>query len=473
MSESSSTRVKVGVLIAVALAVFAFAVVSVGTRQKLFTRSVTYTVHFRTVAGLQDGSPVKLHGVRIGTVKSVSLTPDPVEQRIDVVLSIERRYARHIRTDTMAQIKTIGLLGDKYVFLSSERDPEAEPIEPGGAIRVVELVDYDVLVRQSEDILTNAAIISSSLRQLLLGLERGETLVGKLFSDPDFGHDLVDSMTRTVKHWEGISSGVHEGRGLAGRFLTDEAYAERIASELETSISRLERILATTEEGKNLAGKLLVESPESEELFDNLVVFSKGLREVGEAFEKNEGFLPSLIEGSTEGREMASSFHATLHSLASILDKLDRGEGSASAFLNDPTLYQAMEDIVGAVSKSGPTKWFIRKKRRKGERQRLKQERMEAAATEESSSGGKERPSSDSPADSLSSPPGETSDEPDLPDETLSEEQEAGLPHGGEKRSALAPQGRTLPAPHDEVVVTAKRPRDPFAEPPPPPKNPS
>jgi phospholipid/cholesterol/gamma-HCH transport system substrate-binding protein len=468
MSESSSTRAKVGILIAVALVVFAFAVVSVGTRQKLFTRSVTYTVHFSTVAGLQDGAPVKLHGVRIGTVKAVSLMPDPVEQRIDVVLSIERRYARHIRTDTMAHIKTIGLLGDKYVFLSSDRDPEAQPIEPGGAIHVVELVDYDVLVRQSEDILTNAAIITSSLRQLLLGLERGETLVGKLFSDPDFGHDLVDSVTRTVKHWEGISSGVHEGRGLAGRFLTDEAYAERITSEIETSLSRLERILATTEEGKNFAGKLLVESPESEELFDNLVVFSKGLREVGEAFEKHEGFLPALLEDSSEGREMVTSFHATLHSLASILDKLDRGEGGAGAFLNDPALYQAMEDIVGTMSKSRTTKWFLRKKRRKGESQRFKEERKgAAAAAEESSSEGKKRPSSDSSTDS------EPSDEPDLPDESHSEEQEAGLRRGGERHSVLAPQGRTLPASYDEVVVTAKRPRDPFAEPPPSPKNPS
>jgi phospholipid/cholesterol/gamma-HCH transport system substrate-binding protein len=457
----------------VALAVFASAVVSVGSRQKLFTRTVTYTTHFSSVAGLLPGAPVDLHGVRIGTVKEVSLASDPTHQYTDVVLFIERRYAPHIRTDTVAQIKTIGLLGDKYVFLSSKRDPEAELIEPGGVIRVVELINYDALVRQSEDILTNAAIISSSLRQLLLGLERGETLVGKLFSDPDFGHDLVDSMTRTVKHWEGISSGVHEGRGLAGRFLTDETYAERITSEIETSIARLERILVTTEEGKNLAGKLLVESPESEELFDNLVVFSKGLREVGEAFEKHEGFLPALIEDSSEGREMAANFHATLHSLASILDKLDRGEGSAGVFLNDPALYQAMEDIVGAVSESGPTKWFLRKKRRKGERQRVKQEREEAAVEEESSSEGKKRPSSDSPADSPSSPTGEPSDEPDLPDEAHSEEQEAGLPRGGEKHSALAPRDRTLPTLYDEVVVTAKRPRDPFAEPPPPPKNPS
>jgi phospholipid/cholesterol/gamma-HCH transport system substrate-binding protein len=434
MKASFSSKAKVGLLIAASLTIAAAVVVSVGTRQKLFSRSVAYKTQFRSVAGLQPGSTVQLHGVRIGTVESVTLLPDVAAPKIEVEVSVEKRYAEHMRSDVRAQIKTIGVLGDKYVFLSSERDPKAVSLAPGGLIETVEVVDYDELIRQSEDILTNAAIITSSLRQLLLGIERGDSFIGKLVSDPEYGLDAVAAITKTFQNAESLTADMRGGKGLAGRLISDDVFAENLLRDVRAAAESANRLLASTEQGENLAGKLFANSEEGRRLFDNLATFSNALREIGESFEKDEGFLQALLTSSPESRDMVSNFHATLHRLASILDKLDRGEGSAGAFLNDPDLYQAVEDIVGVLDKKTMTKWYLRKKRKEGERARLREEEA----------GGKPVTVSPRPED-----------EPEIPPAPPDAD-----PPKGEKAPSAA-----MPSAPEEIVVTAEPARDPFVEP--------
>ena len=67
---------------------------------------------FPTVAGLKNKSEVMLAGVSIGKVKDIELKDD----RAEVVMSIQKKVK--LEDDSIASIKTMGIIGDKYVSIS-------------------------------------------------------------------------------------------------------------------------------------------------------------------------------------------------------------------------------------------------------------------------------------------------------------------------------------------------------------------
>lgn len=83
--------------------------------------SYTVKARFTNVGQLKVRAPVKLAGVRIGSVQSITLEP----KRLDalVVLSIDKRYDK-IPEDSSAAVFTSGLLGDQYIA-----------IRPGGSLK--------------------------------------------------------------------------------------------------------------------------------------------------------------------------------------------------------------------------------------------------------------------------------------------------------------------------------------------------
>lgn len=100
----------------------------------------TYKIsaRFSNVADLKDRAPVKIGGVTVGLVETITL--DPIEFDAVVEMKIDRKFSE-IPTDTGASILTSGVLGDRYIGL-----------DPGGAPDV--LADGDVIfVTQSAVVL--------------------------------------------------------------------------------------------------------------------------------------------------------------------------------------------------------------------------------------------------------------------------------------------------------------------------------
>jgi phospholipid/cholesterol/gamma-HCH transport system substrate-binding protein len=82
---------------------------------------------FPTVAGLKNKAQVMLAGVSIGEVKNIRLKDD----RAEVVMSIKKSVK--LEEDSIASIKTMGIIGEKYVSIS----PGASDtyLKNGGIIR--------------------------------------------------------------------------------------------------------------------------------------------------------------------------------------------------------------------------------------------------------------------------------------------------------------------------------------------------
>lgn len=83
----------------------------------------TYLVsaRFSNVGDLRNRAPVKIGGVTVGLVESISL--DPVSFEALVQMQIDSRY-NEIPNDTGASVLTSGILGDRYIGLEPGGSPE-------------------------------------------------------------------------------------------------------------------------------------------------------------------------------------------------------------------------------------------------------------------------------------------------------------------------------------------------------------
>ncbi|HIP82930.1 MAG TPA: outer membrane lipid asymmetry maintenance protein MlaD [Desulfocapsa sulfexigens] len=87
----------------------------------LFSSSKTYTViaQFDNIAGVKKGSSVQIAGVVVGKVSRIWLDEDGIA---NVALQVNKEV--ELSMDTMASVKSQGLIGDKFVALSLGGDDE-------------------------------------------------------------------------------------------------------------------------------------------------------------------------------------------------------------------------------------------------------------------------------------------------------------------------------------------------------------
>jgi phospholipid/cholesterol/gamma-HCH transport system substrate-binding protein len=74
--------------------------------------SYTVAAQFANIGQLKARAPVKIAGVRVGSVASIDLVPG--HEEATVKLSIDKRY-QDIPEDSVATVFTSGLLGDQYI----------------------------------------------------------------------------------------------------------------------------------------------------------------------------------------------------------------------------------------------------------------------------------------------------------------------------------------------------------------------
>ncbi|HET19516.1 MAG TPA: outer membrane lipid asymmetry maintenance protein MlaD [Chromatiales bacterium] len=116
MQDKMTRDVWVGLFVALGLAALVMLALRVSNLTSL-TGDAGYQVvaQFDNIGGLKVRAPIKLAGVVVGRVESISI--DAETFRAEVGLRIENRYDI-FPTDTSAAIYTSGLLGEQYIALS-------------------------------------------------------------------------------------------------------------------------------------------------------------------------------------------------------------------------------------------------------------------------------------------------------------------------------------------------------------------
>ena len=115
-----------GVVLVVA-ALFLFFAYS--TSQVRAVQGYQVSAQFERIDGIRDGGDVRIAGVKVGSIVSASL--DPKTFLADVRMSINPAYK--LPDDTVAEIVSPGLLGDRYLALVPGGSDQMIP--PGGRIK--------------------------------------------------------------------------------------------------------------------------------------------------------------------------------------------------------------------------------------------------------------------------------------------------------------------------------------------------
>jgi phospholipid/cholesterol/gamma-HCH transport system substrate-binding protein len=139
MMERTRVNVAVGIFMILGILALGYLSVKLGKVSLLGAGGYTVLVEFPSVGGLRAGSTVEIAGVEIGQVESIGLS----DYQARVVLRI--RDEVKLQQDSIASIKTKGLIGEKYVRISPGGSDEL--IAPGGRLREVEApVDFEELL---------------------------------------------------------------------------------------------------------------------------------------------------------------------------------------------------------------------------------------------------------------------------------------------------------------------------------------
>ena len=128
-----SRAFRLGVFIVLTLLILATGIFLIGNKEFLFSSTYRLKADFQNVAGLNDGADVRVGGIHEGTVNRIELPSRP-DGKVTVVMKLRNSTRNIIRKDSVASLKTEGLLGNKYVEISFGSD-KAEGVGDGDAIR--------------------------------------------------------------------------------------------------------------------------------------------------------------------------------------------------------------------------------------------------------------------------------------------------------------------------------------------------
>ena len=365
-------RFRVGLVVLVALFAVMIAVFMVGKRANLFRKKLPFETRFDSAEGVVPGNPVRLNGVTVGSVLEVILTPDPADRTVRVVYDVDRRAAPRLRKGTRASIKTIGLLGDKYIDLAGGTAEEPE-VEIGGQIPAAPGAGIEKLLEGGGDLLTDLSAIARSLKNILGRTEQGKGFLGALTTESEESERLGNSLNATLASLTAVIRKVEQGKGLVGQLLIDEKYGKETGESLRAALHSLQNVFGKIDSSlQSNTGVIpaLLNDPEGKkkvyQLIDNLSVASTSLGKVVQQLEKGEGTIPLLLHDERTGKEITRNLREFSDRLNSIGRKLDEGTGTAGKLINDPALFDAANRLVVGVDESAFLRWLIKDRQKSG-----------------------------------------------------------------------------------------------------------
>lgn len=357
-------EIRVGLLIFAGLLSLGAIVFLVSEKQGLFSLKNRYYVDFESVGGLSVGNPVQLNGVTVGSVKDVVLPQRIDEKLLIVTISVNRLYAERIREDSVARIKTIGLLGDKYIEITSG-SPGTAQIEDGGRIVASPATDVDKLIAAGGDAAGNVVAISYSLRTILERMEEGEGILGQLTVESEQVSRGKRATIDLLESVAALAGRIERGEGSVGALLKDDDLADN----LELVASRLAGILDKVESGDGAVTSLLNDPATRERVertVENLDNATRQISLLAQEIRTGDGLLPRLLADAEYGEAVSRDLENLLRNLSLVSEKLADGDGTLGKLIEDPSAYEALNDILVGVDKSKMLRWLVRNRQKSG-----------------------------------------------------------------------------------------------------------
>jgi phospholipid/cholesterol/gamma-HCH transport system substrate-binding protein len=193
-------NLRVGIFIIITLAVLAVGVFLIGSRESMFRSGYKVRADFDNVAGLNEGADVRVGGIRKGSVKSIILPKQP-DGKVVVLMDLDRETQSIVKMDSVAAIKSEGMLGDKYIEITFG-SMNAAKLRGGETIGSQPSLDISDLFAKTNQILetaqgalTNVVSATSNINDISAKINHGQGTVGALINDKTIYNQAAATVT--------------------------------------------------------------------------------------------------------------------------------------------------------------------------------------------------------------------------------------------------------------------------------------
>ncbi len=232
----------------VILSVFAYLL----TGGTLLSQRAAMYLYIPDATGLGPGAPVRVDGIGVGKVRSVSLSGSSEPNRVvKVTMTVERGRLASIPDDSTAQIASETMIGDQFVDISSGTSRHF--VSPGGEIAfkpspaLLKTLDLSQFEKQLK-------VVSA----LLDDIEQGRSDLGQFVMGDQMYSDLR-------KRFSQIESGIRAAASTSSN-VGRELHTDQLYQQISRPLIELDRSLARLQSGQGDAGQLLRDSAQYEKL---------------------------------------------------------------------------------------------------------------------------------------------------------------------------------------------------------------
>ncbi|RII26630.1 MAG: MCE family protein [Geobacter sp.] len=306
-----SVEKKVGVFFVAGLLVLGV-MLEIGEKWNPFDKKVSYRTYLTSITGLKVGDPVRLSGVDVGKISTITILDDKIQIDFDV------KPGTKIRTDSVAGLRLTNLLGGQFLGITFG-SPTAPLLEPGGTVKGKDVANIDVIVDNVSDLTKDAkkfieelnrnqnevmhkisGILDdnranlrdsiANLNSITTKFDRGDGSLALLLNDKA----LYNNTNDVTIYLKDITGKISRGEGSVGKLVNDDAFyndAKVAMADIRDSMKDVKDIASKINKGEGTMGKLV----NDESLYTELRDASKNIGEISKKINEGQGTLGKLV----------------------------------------------------------------------------------------------------------------------------------------------------------------------------------
>lgn len=312
-----------------------------GADRQVFVRQAEFFTSFRDIKGLAAGAPVRLGGIPIGRVSHIGFGSSVSDPNVYVTLLINNRYLERIREDSLVSIETQGLLGDRFISLTTGM--QGKQLAPGAHMQSQETGDVAAILDKAGRVVENTVQISENVNKFV----------------QEFRTQTVAPLTTAVKSISSLAQQIEKGSGFLHSLIYSDVKSDS-SKDLGEIISNIRGITGEIQSGNGLLHALVYDEGGSETVkalgvaAQNIGQGGAAIAELAREIKEGNGFMHQVVyDDNPEGLDdLVRELNQTAENLRRASEALANGSGTLGALLVDSQLYDNLIEVTDGAKRS-------------------------------------------------------------------------------------------------------------------------
>ncbi|MBY0527945.1 MAG: MlaD family protein [Gemmataceae bacterium] len=353
--NDNALRFRIGIFVLMSLILMAVLVTIFSGAPTLFTRNNRYVVLLNNAAGVGPGTPVRRAGVKIGEVEALELDDESGKVRVGIL--VERKHILRANEQPVLNRNVLGDTTIDFVALKPPEgtEPDTTPVAPGTAMVGRGQPDAQTLLNQTTELMP-------STQRAVMELGKAARTFNELA--PELSK-TNDEARVAVRNWGKL------GERLDVLVQTQQDKIIKTLEDLDDTLKRVgqtfnddnqRNLAATLKNVRNASDSLDSVTKNTDELIKDS---RKTMARVNDSLAQTDQVLANLQRTT---KPMAERSDAVMKNLDESTRKLNqvltdaqelmrafsRGDGTIQRLMNDPALYQNLNEVTCMVGRMMP-----------------------------------------------------------------------------------------------------------------------